>query len=87
MLSSGGGLRSSLDGRNGRRHGARFWYPVPASCGHTTANTLFHDLQNVPMISHVSGWIEEMLGAGVTFVAEHFRRVSEGATPLNPVGP
>jgi phosphoglycerate dehydrogenase-like enzyme len=59
----------------------------PRRRGHATANTPFHDLNNVLMMSHVLGWTEESLYMCVKLMTENIRRVARGATPLNLVTP
>jgi phosphoglycerate dehydrogenase-like enzyme len=62
------------------------WYRYPAEPVPTPPATRpFHDLPNVLMTSHVSGWTEGMLAARVRLIAENIRRVAQGETPLNLV--
>ncbi len=63
------------------------WYQYPAGPGATLpARHPFHELPNVLMTPHVSGWTEGMLEARASLIAENIRRVSEGEPPLNLIG-
>ena len=64
------------------------WYQYPAGPGPTLpARHPFHELPNVLMTPHVSGWTEGMLEARASLIAENIRRVAEGEPPLNLIGP
>jgi len=43
----------------------------------------FHDLPNVLMTPHISGWTDGMLEARARLIAENIRRIATGETPLN----
>jgi phosphoglycerate dehydrogenase-like enzyme len=45
----------------------------------------FHELDNVMMTPHVSGWTEGMLSARVALIADNIERTARGAPPLNVV--
>jgi phosphoglycerate dehydrogenase-like enzyme len=60
------------------------WYRYPAGAGLTLpAREAFHELPNVLMTPHVSGWIEGMLEARAKLIAENVRRAARGEPPLN----
>jgi len=64
------------------------WYRYPCATGPThPAARPFHDLPNVLMTPHISGWTEGMLDSRVKLIAENLRRVAVGETPLNLVEP
>src|SRR5262249_42290998 len=60
------------------------WYRYPKEPGPTLpARRPFHELDNVLMTPHVSGWTEGMLAARPTAVAENPQPIPRGAPPLN----
>ena len=60
------------------------WYRYPTEAGPTPpANQPFHELPNVLMTPHVSGWTDGMLEARATLIAENIRRTVRGELPLN----
>ena len=62
------------------------WYRYPTGAGPTLPSRLpFHELGNVLMTPHVSGWTEGMLEARAEVIAENIRRVARGEPPLNLV--
>jgi phosphoglycerate dehydrogenase-like enzyme len=62
------------------------WYRYPASVGTTAPATApFHELSNVIMTPHVSGWTEGMLEARASVIAENIERTARGVAPLNAV--
>ncbi len=62
------------------------WYRYPTDAGPTLpANQPFHELPNVLMTPHVSGWTDGMLQARATLIAENIRRTARGELPLNLV--
>src|SRR5271169_3674794 len=64
------------------------WYRYPGAAAPTPpAARPFHDLPNVLMTPHVSGWTDEMLDARGKLIAENIRRIAVGETPLNLVDP
>lgn len=64
------------------------WYRYPTSPGLTLPARLpFHELPNVLMTPHVSGWTEGMLEARATVIAENIGRVARGEPPLNLIPP
>jgi phosphoglycerate dehydrogenase-like enzyme len=60
------------------------WYRYPTAAGPTLpARQPFHELANVLMTPHVSGWTDGMLRARVELIAENIRRAARGEPPLN----
>jgi phosphoglycerate dehydrogenase-like enzyme len=60
------------------------WYRYPREPGLAAPATRpFHELPNVLMTPHVSGWTDGMLDARANLIAENIRRVACGETPLN----
>ena len=64
------------------------WYRYPTAPGATwPARRPFHELPNVLMTPHVSGWTEGMLAARAGVIAENIGRAARGAPPLNLIAP
>jgi phosphoglycerate dehydrogenase-like enzyme len=64
------------------------WYRYPRENVPTPpARRPFHDLPNVLMTPHVSGWTDGMLDTRARLIAENIRRVAHDETPLNLVDP
>ncbi|MGH7278921.1 MAG: NAD(P)-dependent oxidoreductase, partial [Candidatus Rokuibacteriota bacterium] len=62
------------------------WYRYPTAAGVTLpARHPFHELPNVLMTPHVSGWTEGMLEARATLIAENIHRTARGEPPVNLV--
>lgn len=62
------------------------WYRYPTSAEPTEpASQPFHELANVMMTPHVSGWTEGMLDARAQLIAENIERTARGETPLNAI--
>jgi phosphoglycerate dehydrogenase-like enzyme len=62
------------------------WYRYPTAAGPThPAHQPFHELANVLMTPHVSGWTEGMLEARARIIAENIQRTARGESPLNRV--
>ena len=60
------------------------WYRYPREPGPADPATRpFHELPNVLMTPHISGWTDGMLDARAKLIAENIRRVASGETPLN----
>ena len=60
------------------------WYRYPTGAGPTLpAHQPFHDLPNVLMTPHVSGWTEGMLEARAKVIAENIHRAVRGEPPVN----
>jgi phosphoglycerate dehydrogenase-like enzyme len=64
------------------------WYRYPTSAEPTLpAAQPFHQLGNVMMTPHVSGWTEGMLHTRASLIAENIARTARNAPPLNAIGP
>lgn len=62
------------------------WYRYPAGPGPSPPAALpFHELDNVIMTPHVSGWTEGMLAARATLIAGNIERTARGELPVNLV--
>ena len=62
------------------------WYRYPTDAAPTLpARRPFHELPNVLMTPHVSGWTDGMLEARAKLIAENIERVARGETPVNLV--
>jgi phosphoglycerate dehydrogenase-like enzyme len=62
------------------------WYRYPTSAAPTLpANQPFHELPNVLMTPHVSGWTEGMLEARARLIAENISRTARGEPPVNEI--
>ena len=62
------------------------WYRYPAAAGVTLPGRRpFHELPNVIMTPHVSGWTEGMLEARAALIADNIARASRGEPPVNLV--
>jgi len=75
-LASGGLAGAALD----------VWYRYPTTPGTALPATQpFHELANLIMTPHVSGWTEGMLAARATLIAENIGRIARGEPPLNAI--
>jgi phosphoglycerate dehydrogenase-like enzyme len=64
------------------------WYRYPAVIGATRPSRQpFHELPNVLMTPHVSGWTEGMLEARARVIAENIHRAARGEPPVNLIPP
>ena len=64
------------------------WYRYPTGPGPTfPARQAFHELPNVLMTPHVSGWTEGTLEARARLIAENICRVARGEPPVNLIRP
>jgi phosphoglycerate dehydrogenase-like enzyme len=64
------------------------WYRYPTAPGPTfPGRRAFHELPNVLMTPHVSGWTEGMLQARAALIAANVARVARGEPPVNLVAP
>jgi phosphoglycerate dehydrogenase-like enzyme len=75
---------------SGRLAGAALdvWYRYPTSAAPTLpASRPFHELGNVLMTPHVSGWTEGMIEARSHLIAENIARTARGEPPLNAIDP
>lgn len=62
------------------------WYRYPTVAGPTfPANLPFHELPNVLMTPHVSGWTEGMIDARAAVIAENIARAARNEPPANLV--
>ena len=60
------------------------WYRYPTGPGPTfPGRQPFHELPNVLLTPHVSGWTEGMLEARATLIAENIHRIARGEPPMN----
>lgn len=83
-----GALYRALSG--GKLAGAALdvWYRYPTAPGPTLpANQPFHELGNVILTPHVSGWTEGMLEARAKLIAGNIERTARGERPLNEIDP
>ena len=83
-----GALYRALSG--GKLAGAALdvWYRYPTAPGPTMpANQPFHELANVILTPHVSGWTEGMLEARAKLIATNIERTARGERPLNEIEP
>lgn len=75
---------------SGRLAGAALdvWWSYPTSAEPTLpAARPFHELGNVLMTPHVSGWTEGMLDARAALIAGNIERTARGEPPLNLIDP
>ncbi len=62
------------------------WYRYPTTPGPTLPATQpFHELANVILTPHVSGWTEGMLEARAKLIASNIERTARGERPLNEI--
>ena len=62
------------------------WYRYPTAAGATLPSTQpFHELGNVLMTPHVSGWTEGMIEARASLIADNIVRAARGEPPRNAV--
>jgi phosphoglycerate dehydrogenase-like enzyme len=60
------------------------WYRYPTAAGATfPGHRPFHELPNVLMTPHVSGWTEGMLEARARLIADNVARAARGEPPVN----
>jgi phosphoglycerate dehydrogenase-like enzyme len=79
-----GALFSALSRRSIAGAALDVWYRYPREPGPVfPATRPFHELPNVLMTPHVSGWTDGMLGARAKLIAENIRRIACDETPLN----
>ena len=63
------------------------WYRYPTTSEPTTPSSLpFHQLDNVIMTPHVSGWTQGMLESRASLIAMNIERIARGDAPLNAIG-
>jgi phosphoglycerate dehydrogenase-like enzyme len=64
------------------------WYRYPKAPGPTPpARRPFHELPNVLMTPHVSGWTDGMLEARAGLIADNIERIARGEPPQNLIAP
>jgi phosphoglycerate dehydrogenase-like enzyme len=64
------------------------WYRYPAAPGATRPSRRpFHELPNVLMTPHVSGWTDGMMDARAKVIAENIERTARGEPPMNLIPP
>ena len=79
-----GALYRALAGRLIAAAALDVWYRYPTDAAPTApARQPFHELPNVLLTPHVSGWTEGMLRARVRLIADNIRRVAGGEPPEN----
>jgi phosphoglycerate dehydrogenase-like enzyme len=62
------------------------WYRYPTAAGLAMPATQpFHELANLIMTPHVSGWTEGMLEARARLIAENIARTARGEPPLSAI--
>ena len=62
------------------------WYRYPSAPGPTPpARRPFHELPNVLMTPHVSGWTDGMIDARARTIAENIERAARGEPPVNMI--
>jgi len=62
------------------------WYRYPSSGAPMLPAALpFHELSNVLMTPHVSGWTQGMLAARAELIARNIERTARGEPPLNAI--
>src|SRR5262249_41728134 len=60
------------------------WYRYPTGTGPTQPGRFpFHELPNVLMTPHVSGWTDGMLAARAEVSADNIHRITRGELPIN----
>jgi phosphoglycerate dehydrogenase-like enzyme len=87
-IADEGALYRALSG--GKLAGAALdvWYRYPTAPGPTLPATQpFHELANVILTPHVSGWTEGMLEARAKLIAANIERTARGERPLNEIDP
>jgi len=81
-------LFEALAGRQIAGAAIDVWYRYPSVPGAMSPSRRpFHELPNVLMTPHVSGWTAGMLEARAALIAENIERVARGAPPLNSIPP
>jgi len=79
-------LYQALAGRRVAAAALDVWYRYPTAAGATLpARRPFHELPNVLMTPHVSGWTDDMLEARAKLIVENIEHVARGETPVNLV--
>jgi phosphoglycerate dehydrogenase-like enzyme len=77
-------LYAALAGRTLAAAALDVWYRYPTDAAPTPpARRPFHELPNVLMTPHVSGWTRGMLAARARLIADNIGRVARGEPPAN----
>jgi phosphoglycerate dehydrogenase-like enzyme len=64
------------------------WWRYPTAAGPLQPSMQpFHELPNVIMTPHISGWTEGMIEARAKIIAENIARTARGEPPLNAIAP
>jgi phosphoglycerate dehydrogenase-like enzyme len=83
-IIDGDAIYHALSGRAIAGAALDVWYRYPREPGKAAPATRpFHELPNVLMTPHVSGWTDGTLDARARLIAENIRRVDAGEAPLN----
>ncbi len=62
------------------------WYRYPSEVGPALPATRpFHELENVIMTAHVSGWTDGMIEARSSLIADNIGRIGRGEPPHNAI--
>jgi phosphoglycerate dehydrogenase-like enzyme len=81
-------LYEALRGRAIAAAALDVWYRYPSGGAPTDpAHRPFHELPNVLMTPHVSGWTEGMMESRAAVIAENIERIAAGRPPLNLIQP
>jgi phosphoglycerate dehydrogenase-like enzyme len=79
-----GALYRALAGKTIAGAALDVWYRYPTGADPTPPSRYpFHELPNVLMTPHVSGWTEGMLTARAKVIAENIHRTARGELPVN----
>jgi phosphoglycerate dehydrogenase-like enzyme len=80
-------LYRALAGRRIAAAALDVWYRYPTEAAPMLpAHHPFHELPNVLMTPHVSGWTSGMMEARARLIAENIARTTRGEPPLNHIG-
>ena len=60
---------------------------IPPAGATWPATQPFHELRNVIMTPHVSGWTDGMLAARASLIADNIALIAQGKPPLNTIEP
>jgi phosphoglycerate dehydrogenase-like enzyme len=87
-IVDGAALYQALAGRRLGGAALDVWYRYPTDASPTLpAPQPFHELPNVLLTPHVSGWTEGMLEARARLIAENIERAALGEPPVNEIAP
>ena len=86
-IVEGKALYDALAGRQIAGAALDVWYRYPTTADPMQPSTQpFHELDNVIMTPHVSGWTDGMLTARAKLIAENIERAARGEVPRNAIG-